>query len=101
MASRPGCAYLTLLTRRAGASPCHVYGPAGERDEDGQQNAQGSTAEPGDGYADGQEVSPGKWPEGLGDAPASAVRRQVSRAGDVIRQAGHNGVRRSEQKNLA
>jgi hypothetical protein len=40
-------------------------------------------------------------PKGLGDAPAGAVRRQVPRAGAVVRETGYNGVRRSEEENLA
>lgn len=37
----------------------------------------------------------------MGDAPASAIRRQVPCAGAVVREPGHHGVRRAEKKDLA
>lgn len=52
-----------------GAARSHCHGPAGERHERGQQDAQGGAGEPGRGHPDGQQVSRGKRPEGLGDAP--------------------------------
>jgi hypothetical protein len=71
-----------------------VYGPVGERDKDGQQNAQGSAGEPGDGYADGQEVSPGKWPEGLGDdgKKPPRFRRAEAAGGNRQRKRGDREV---------